>query len=347
MALSRTGLVYSLLLVGFLGACAGDQVARLPEPAKPAPAVPPPAVAQPDRAPPPNGRLTVDAREYPWSAMGRLNAGGRRFCTAALIAEKLVLTRAACLFDGRRGQWWAKQDLYFLAGYHSDSYVAGSAVARVEIAPGYDPLRPAGLANQLRNWAFVTLEDPIGWQAGWLGLAWLDEATQARMARGEAQILAAGYRPDWAHAIHLFYGCGGTSAGFLRTAGGPCNILPGERGLPRFLLIDGTLRLVADQYFGASQGAPFGYGRTLASDDGATGAAGRAPQGPQALPLQALDQLLWQLGLLESQPGAVSIAARRAAIQRFEATRGLAASGRVSLDLLGRVIAEAQRRSAG
>ncbi len=38
------------------------------------------------------GRIEVNAMEYPWSAIGRVNAGGRGHCTGFLIGERQVLT---------------------------------------------------------------------------------------------------------------------------------------------------------------------------------------------------------------------------------------------------------------
>ena len=39
-----------------------------------------------------------------WEAVGRLDLGGRGFCTGALIATDLVLTAAHCLYDRDSGE---------------------------------------------------------------------------------------------------------------------------------------------------------------------------------------------------------------------------------------------------
>ena len=48
------------------------------------------------------GRVMVDAMEYPWSALGRVNAGGKGYCTGALISDRHVLTKANCLYMHER-----------------------------------------------------------------------------------------------------------------------------------------------------------------------------------------------------------------------------------------------------
>ena len=99
-----------LLALATLGACAPSEPPAPPTP--PPEAAPPPPALAPAPAPPPalldrHGRLIVEAMEYPWSALGRLNTGGRGFCTGILIGPRLVLSRAHCLYNGTEGRWWA------------------------------------------------------------------------------------------------------------------------------------------------------------------------------------------------------------------------------------------------
>ena len=61
--------------------------------------------------------MIVEAMEYPWSALGRLNTGGRGFCTGILIGPRLVLSQAHCLYFGVEGRWRTPNELHFVAGY--------------------------------------------------------------------------------------------------------------------------------------------------------------------------------------------------------------------------------------
>ena len=121
-----------------------------------------PALAQ-DRLIPPSvlpgigrddPRRTVDRREMPWRALGRvqLELGGR--CTGALIAPNLVLTAAHCLISRRTQNLVQPGTVHFLLGYDRGTHVAHAQVTSFRVGAGYraGPGSPPGA-----DWAVLTL----------------------------------------------------------------------------------------------------------------------------------------------------------------------------------------------
>ena len=106
--------------------------------------------------------MIVEAWEYPWSALGRVNTGGRGYCTGILVSPSHVLASAPCLYNSIEGRWWHTSEVHFVAGYQRDRYLANSPVSAYQAAPAYDPRAGASLGNIANTWALITLGKPIG-----------------------------------------------------------------------------------------------------------------------------------------------------------------------------------------
>ncbi len=275
----------------------------------------------------------VDAMEYPWSALGRVNAGGQGYCTGTLISDRHVLTKASCLYNPIEGRWWHPSELHFIAGYQRDIYQINSAVARYHLARGYGSGKT--LANLMNDWAVLTLEQPIGREAGWIGLQWLNPSVRAHLKRGGAYVLSAGYRPGQDHVITVTLDCGIDS--LLRRElieRGACRtLLAGAGGLSKLLFIHGEFRVLAPQQMSRTVARSVLNGQALSAAH-APGAGSPADR----LPRNTVHGLLQQLGYTNGVNGHGESPDSRAAIIAFEKERGLPVTGQPSVKLLGQLI---------
>ena len=153
-------------------------------------------------------RIKVDALEYPWSAVGRLNAGGRSYCTAVMISERHLLTAAHCLWNRIQGTWWPVESLHFVAGYQGGEAPLHALIKSYVVADGVVIGTHMSPDQAGADWAVVELAEPLGRQAGWMAVG-LPAGTELGTTRGGAGgvVGALGYRAESPHAMSLEYGC--------------------------------------------------------------------------------------------------------------------------------------------
>ncbi len=154
-----------------------------------------------------NGEILLHAMEYPWSAIGRVNAGGRAFCTGFLVSEDRVMTAAHCLYDFVQGRWRGASEMHFIAGYQRDQYILHSKVRDYVRAANFQPTQEATIDSVVTDWALLTLQKPIGREAGWLPVAVLDAALRKRLQAEGRSLYLAGYHAARPHAQSLRTGC--------------------------------------------------------------------------------------------------------------------------------------------
>lgn len=72
-----------------------------------------------------------------WEGVGRLNIGWGGMCTGAMIAPRIVLTAAHCLYNSRNGQRVDPQAIEFHAGFRNGRASASRKVQRAVVHPAY------------------------------------------------------------------------------------------------------------------------------------------------------------------------------------------------------------------
>jgi len=177
----------------------------------------------------------VDARA--WEAVGRLDLGGTGFCTGALIAPRLVLTAAHCLYDRATRARIDHGNVEFLAGWRNGRAGAYRKVRRAVIHPDYVYDGEVSSERVRNDLALLELERPIQ------NTTIKPFGTAARPRRGDS-VGVVSYARDRSEAPSLQEVCTvlARQEGVLVTS---CSVDFGSSGAPIFTFHDGEAHIVS------------------------------------------------------------------------------------------------------
>jgi protease YdgD len=283
-------------------------------------------------------RVTVPSDEFPWSAIGRINTETGGHCTGVMVGPSLVMTAAHCLYDKPNRRYVPQNRVHFVAGYRDGDYVAHTIARRYVLPDEFSATGPKLAENATRDWAFVELEEEIGFATGWFGMENFNSKSLSRHRQQGTVFIQAGYSSDKKRELTAHLGCvlEGYVEGHALLVHG-CDAVPGDSGSPIFIFKDGLPYLTSVHVATTSEESPtrgvsvptetfFQQARDTGAQDP------HVPSTDNLLPRKSLRFLLMTLGY--DGDGELDVA-----IRNFQHAEGQKITGNVGYELVGLLIA--------
>lgn len=191
-------------------------------------------------------RIYPDSRQTPWRMIGRITFASGGHCTGTLVGPATVLTAAHCMFGGE-GPRGLDTPFEFIAGASGPDWVERARIVDFYIPPQFDAeLHQSTSDIDGYDWAFLTLDRPIGNSVGWMVIEPLTtgELEQAVMT-GRAHVMQGGYSGDSMAFLSANLSCPLVDVWDDNTVYHECDTLEGDSGSPLFVAQDGRYRIIA------------------------------------------------------------------------------------------------------
>ncbi|MGF1623614.1 MAG: trypsin-like serine peptidase [Alphaproteobacteria bacterium] len=191
-------------------------------------------------------RIWPDSRQAPWSMIGRITYASGGHCTGTLVGPSTVLTAAHCMFGGD-GPGGTDMALEFIAGASGPHYVDRARVISTYVPPQFDPILHDNSSDvDGYDWAFLTLDRPIGNTVGWMAIEPLTTAAlEQGVASRQLYVMQGGYSADGMAFLSANLRCPVVEVWDDNTIFHECDTLQGDSGSPLFLADSSGYRILA------------------------------------------------------------------------------------------------------